>query len=271
MNCWMVTSLISRLLPRTNAPFSWVRLDRSISILSPTAPQAMNKAQTPLMNGDRPGDDYSQRHSWPTILEPYGWTKVGQRGDVILWKRPGKKDRGWSATSGYGADVLYIFSMNAAPFESEQSYTKFGAYTVLAHNGDWKAATKALAAQGSGAASNGHAPPSQRGGKHQPPSQSVPPPAPKEEARLTDPGNAIRLVRQYGKDLHYVHLWRKWLVWQDGRWKLDEVGAPMEKAKQVIAGLYEWAKDLIDELQADVWQGRMMWIIKPAWRGSRPC
>jgi hypothetical protein len=45
----------------------------------------------------------------------------------------------------------------------------------------------------------------------------------------------------------------------------------MEKAKQVIAGLYEWAKDLIDELQADVWQGRMMWIIKPAWRGSRPC
>jgi Bifunctional DNA primase/polymerase, N-terminal len=67
-------------------------------------------------NGDRPGDVFNVRVGWSEILEPHGWTRVGQRGEVMLWKRPSKQERGWSATTGYGTDLLYIFSTNAAPF-----------------------------------------------------------------------------------------------------------------------------------------------------------
>jgi putative DNA primase/helicase len=86
--------------------------------------------------------------TWPELLAPYGWTRVGQRGDVTLWKRPGKRERGWSATTGYGKDLLSIFSTNAAPFQADMAYDKFGAYALLKHRGDLTAAAKALYARG---------------------------------------------------------------------------------------------------------------------------
>jgi hypothetical protein len=106
------------------------------------------KAQTASLNGDRPGDVYNARASWDEILLPHGWTRVGQRDEVTLWKRPGKQERGWSATTGYGKDLLYIFSTNAAPFQAETAYDKFGAYAILEHRGDLTAAAKALYARG---------------------------------------------------------------------------------------------------------------------------
>jgi hypothetical protein len=99
-------------------------------------------------NGDRPGDLYNARVSWADILRPYGWTIVGRRGEVTLWKRPGKRERGWSATTGCGQDRLYVFSTNAAPFEAGMAYDKFGAYALLEHRGNMTAAGKALYAQG---------------------------------------------------------------------------------------------------------------------------
>jgi putative DNA primase/helicase len=98
--------------------------------------------------GDRPGDVFNARAEWPAILEPHGWTIVHQRGELRLWKRPGKHERGWSATSGYGKDLLYVFSTNAAPFQAEMAYDKFGAYALLEYRGDLRAAAKALHACG---------------------------------------------------------------------------------------------------------------------------
>ena len=99
--------------------------------------------------GDRPGDHYAAQTTWEDILEPHGWISVRQRGEVLLWKRPGKRERGWSATTGYaGSDLLYVFSVNAAPFEPERAYSKFAAYAWLNHAGDFTAAAKALAAAG---------------------------------------------------------------------------------------------------------------------------
>jgi len=39
----------------------------------------------------------------------------------------------------------------------------------------------------------------------------------------TDTGNASRLVTLHGERLHYIAIWRKWLVWllEQGRWSLD--------------------------------------------------
>jgi hypothetical protein len=102
------------------------------------------------LNGDRPGDAYNASMAWADILAPHGWTCVRRRGDILLWKRPGKQARGCSATTGCGKDLLYVFSTNAAPFASETSYSKFAAYAILDHRGDFGAAAKALAAHGYG-------------------------------------------------------------------------------------------------------------------------
>jgi hypothetical protein len=116
-------------------------------------------------HGDRPGDAYNAYMTWPEILEPRGWTRVYQRGELTLWKRPGKRERGWSATTNYaGTDLLYVFSSNAFPFEPDHAYSKFAAYTLLHHAGDFMAAVKALANEGYGdrngvTAGDGHAPP----------------------------------------------------------------------------------------------------------------
>ena len=105
----------------------------------------------PNGTGERPGDDYNQQATWDDILKPARWTPVLTRGGMTFWRRPGKADGSWSATTNYqGSDLLYVFSSNAAPFEPGHAYDKFGAYTHLNHDGDFSAAARALAEQGYG-------------------------------------------------------------------------------------------------------------------------
>jgi hypothetical protein len=100
-----------------------------------------------------PGDDYNARADWADILNPHGWRIVGQRGRVTDWLRPGKDDpRAISATTGYGGDrgdYLYVFSTSTL-FDSEKPYSKFSAYTLLQHNGDFSAAARQLRHDGYG-------------------------------------------------------------------------------------------------------------------------
>jgi hypothetical protein len=104
---------------------------------------------------DRPGDVFNTQTAWRDILEPHGWLPIGQRGDLTLWKRPGKRGRGCSATTNYAASgLLYIFTTNGDPFEAERAYGKFAAYALLEHGGDFHAAAKALAQQGIGRRTN---------------------------------------------------------------------------------------------------------------------
>lgn len=58
--------------------------------------------------------------------------------------------------------------------------------------------------------------------------------------RLTDVGNAERLVAAYGEDFRYVAAWGSWLVWDGRRWKRDTHGEIVEAAKAVAATL--WAE-----------------------------
>ena len=82
-------------------------------------------------------------------LTSHGWTNVYTRDGTTYWRRPGK-DIGISATTNFGgADLLYVFS-SSTQFEAEKSYTRFGAYAVLNHGGDFHAAARALAQQGYG-------------------------------------------------------------------------------------------------------------------------
>ena len=103
----------------------------------------------------RPGDDFNARACWDEILQPAGWVEVTRRGKTVFWRRPGKDGRTWSATTGHcvsdAGELLYVFSANAAPFAPMKSYSRFAAYTLLNHAGDYKAAARALAGKGYGA------------------------------------------------------------------------------------------------------------------------
>jgi hypothetical protein len=129
----------------------------------PAPPPPEASAERHGQPGGRPGDDYNERASWAEILGPHGWTLVHRRGDVEFWRRPGKRDPGHSATVGHvrdsqGGPALYVFS-SSTPFESERSYTKFGACAVLNHGGDHGAAARELRARGYGdAPQNTHNP-----------------------------------------------------------------------------------------------------------------
>jgi hypothetical protein len=123
-------------------------LARSFDAMPRPEPRTTTKSSA----GTRPGDDFSRRTTWPELLEPAGWTRVYDRGDVTAWRRPGKA-HGISATTNVGgSDLFYCFS-SSTEFQPDKSYTKFGAYSVLHHDGDLSAAAKALAGQGYG--SNG--------------------------------------------------------------------------------------------------------------------
>lgn len=67
------------------------------------------------------------------------------------------------------------------------------------------------------------------------------------DARLTDLGNAQRLVARHGQDLRYCHPWKKWLVWDGIRWKPDDTGEVMRRAKETVRSMYAETARIDDE------------------------
>jgi hypothetical protein len=84
---------------------------------------------------------------WAVILERNGWSLSHQSNGTRFWTRPGKNPRdGHSASTDYrGCGLLYVFSGNAIPFEPERGYSKFSAFALLEHGGNFSAAAKELA------------------------------------------------------------------------------------------------------------------------------
>jgi putative DNA primase/helicase len=119
----------------------------------------------------RPGDDFNVRADWMSIMVPHGWDYVYSRGGTQYLRRPGKSD-GISATIGHstdGMERLYVFT-SSTEFEPNTPYTKFAAYTLLEHRGDYAAAGRALRAQGFGSAASpftAATPPATRAGLNQ--------------------------------------------------------------------------------------------------------
>lgn len=132
--------------------------------VQPQAPQAGKLQEkeesichpTCVAPSQRPGDAIDAFLTWEDILEPHGWRKTLRgTGGEQLWTRPGKTE-GASASTGYRGDRqrLYVFSTNTV-FTPETPYTKFGAYAVLNHGGDMKAAARALSERGIGGLEGG--------------------------------------------------------------------------------------------------------------------
>lgn len=67
------------------------------------------------------------------------------------------------------------------------------------------------------------------------------------EVRNTDQGNAMRLVHRHGQDLLYCHPWRKWLIWDGQRWRVDETAEVVRRAKETVQSIYAEAAETADE------------------------
>jgi hypothetical protein len=113
------------------------------------APRAAEPQAVRVSVAGRPGDDFNARASWEEVLEPHGWQRVGGRLGVASWRRPGK-EHGISATTNHaGSDLLYVFSTSTG-FDANRGYSKFSAYAILEHGGDFGAAAHALSLRGYG-------------------------------------------------------------------------------------------------------------------------
>ena len=109
---------------------------------------AQQQAKMPLARGQRPGDRYNRRASWAEVLEPHGWRVLYTRDGESYWQRPGKESPGVSATTNHrGSDLLYVLTTSTV-FEAGRTYSKFAAYAILEHGGNFSAAARALAARG---------------------------------------------------------------------------------------------------------------------------
>jgi putative DNA primase/helicase len=214
----------------------------------------------------RPGDDYNARADWADLLRPHGWTEGRPLGTTRTWIRPGKdRGDGISATTGRNdGDNLYVFS-SSTEFDTETAYSKFAAYTLLEHGGDWTAAAKALRAAGYGSPlepSHPTGPPATVSaalglaavdGNLATVTQLDTAPRPVlsvvEERTLdrSDDGNALLLVERFGHRIRYCHDRGKWLAWDGQRWQWSDRGGGVvrEYAKRIARSLPEDDKPAI--------------------------
>jgi P4 family phage/plasmid primase-like protien len=236
----------------------------------PEQPKRERRAPGPARR-DRPGDDFNARADWADVLPD--WTYVHTcRDGTERWRRSGK-DEGWSATINYGgSDMLYVWTSNAKPLEPRTSYTKFGAYAALHHDGDHAAAAKALAAQGYGTPTLRLgplvAPPTLNGNGHGSPPDGPPPEppddgataeaaAPRDALARTDLGNARLFADHYRGNLRYCHPWRGYLIWDGTRWAVDQDGQAAARGKTLVRLLYAEATKAVAaaEQQAEAASG----------------
>lgn len=210
----------------------------------------------PLVEGElTPGQDYNQKHTWPELLEAEGWTFSDSRGETDFWLRPGKK-RGerHSASVNYdGNDNLWIYTSSTS-FPQRSSWTRFGFYAFVNHDGDWSAAARALRAKGYGspakvstAMAENRATLSLIQGGRAPVTSGSSALAREEESspagstlQQSEDGHAQLLIQAYGAVIRYCVERREWLWWDGARWHLQaEGGMVCEYAKEVARKMPE--------------------------------
>ena len=65
--------------------------------------------------------------------------------------------------------------------------------------------------------------------------------------QFTDSTNAMRLVKEHGRDIRYNAAWRKWVVWNGKYWEMDEGGVLIhEKGLEMVRNIYDELKKTAD-------------------------
>jgi len=218
---------------------------RPVSVPSLPAPSAHQQ-------GTRPGDAYNAATNWISLLEADGATIFRDSGTgYIEWTRPDKDRRhGMSATTGYsGGDVLKVFTDAWHPLRQDATYDRFGYYATTHHNGDIKAATRALSALGYG---EKRAPvPSPDEWNYRPPLEEEPSPQPEQQPRrnwgYNDSGFASRFEDIHGENWRYAATRKQWLRWDGTCWVPDVTGAVTDLIDKMVQHEDIRADDIEDE------------------------
>jgi putative DNA primase/helicase len=204
-----------------------------------------------------PGDSFAAQTEWADILVPAGWRYAHERGDTTYWRRPGKDTAGISATTNaLGTDRLRIFT-TSTDFEVT-SYSKLGAYAVLEHGGDMKAAAKALQSQGFGKGPTLSPAITQSKAIAELVPDSIPPGIPvlsvvdgtavrviaepkigPEKYGPTEDGMALALVVRHGHELRYCPQRGNWLSWNGHVWAWDDGETHREMIRSLARELPE--------------------------------
>ena len=69
----------------------------------------------------------------------------------------------------------------------------------------------------------------------------------KKSFRLTQVGNAKRLVARHGENIRYCHEWKKWLIWNGKYWEVDTTNEIRRRAEDTIDNIYKEAKGKSDK------------------------
>jgi putative DNA primase/helicase len=71
--------------------------------------------------------------------------------------------------------------------------------------------------------------------------------SPRKAFKLTQVGNAERLVAQHGEKVRYCHEWKKWLSWDGRRWSRNDDGEINRLALETLRSIEVDAKNTQDE------------------------
>jgi hypothetical protein len=149
--------------PATGRPYRWAdpivdpapMPDWLVCLLTPpaaTAPvPARRRSRPPTHMGESVAERFNAAMTWTEVLGPHGWTCPDPNPDAdgARWRHPAASNPK-SATIRHG--LLFVYSA-ATPFHPTEpgaphGYSKFRAHAVLEHDGDLRAAARALRAAG---------------------------------------------------------------------------------------------------------------------------
>ena len=69
----------------------------------------------------------------------------------------------------------------------------------------------------------------------------------------TDGGNAQRLIRLHQNNIKHCHTFKKWMVWDGHRWKIDGDGSAYRFCDDVIREIYSEAEVSMDSKDRQEW------------------
>jgi putative DNA primase/helicase len=236
----------------------------AMPVVEATPPRALQVVRG-TTDGTTPGDDFETKVGWDDelLLGGLGWTPVERHGSAVYWRRAGKDTPGISATTGRdpARDRLYVFS-SATEFDTETPTTKFGAYALLHHHGDFKAAARDLRRLGYGSPlperptppapqplSRGPGPTDAAGATAVDGNTARVLAEPKKLPQYfgaTQDGMAQALVEHHGDEIRYVPQRGKWLHWDGHRWQWDDGEHHRELARRLARLLPAEDKDWKD-------------------------
>lgn len=106
-------------------------------------------AQPRRGNNKRPGDRFNDEGDLTPYLQKHGWQQFGKTTQGrSTWVRPGKQRKDGPSATYDPSRGLYVFSSNASPFDSGRGYSKFQAFTMLEHHGDFHESAQWLVKNG---------------------------------------------------------------------------------------------------------------------------